>query len=74
MELKIHIKKLIAPFIIVLSILIFLHLMALTFLNDQTDTFLVKILKLVHLDEEANFPTFFEMHLPVLPVHLLFLN
>ena len=71
MELKIHIKKLIAPFIIVLSILILLHLMALTFLNDQTNTFLVKILKLVHLDEEANFPTFFSSLLFIISSALL---
>lgn len=71
MELKIHVKKLITLLFIVLIILILLHLIAMTVLYAQPETNLVKILKLFHLDEEANFPTYFSALLFIISSALL---
>lgn len=71
MELKINIKKIMTIFLIVVIILVFLHLIVIALLYDQPDTTSAKILRLFHLDEEANFPTFYSSLLFIISSMLL---
>lgn len=71
MELIINIKKIITTFLIVVVIFVFLHLIVIALLYDQPDATSTKILRLFHLDEEANFPTFYSSLLFVISSILL---